>query len=206
MFSRCRQRPTLPEVSYSIANLGMDNACNWHISVKRPSGSLYRNVWVSLLNSWGKATQSLCMRHRISAMASRNLGRYNWSWVALHESTGSSILMCTFVSMLEHAYCTILPHGHLNLKMISQFSTIQSRLARCLSNSQFYIQGRREVLCWSCKFPHLVPGFELSKNKWGLTSAYSLSLSLHTGDSASLTTAGVETDPPGYPRASCLGG
>jgi hypothetical protein len=37
-------------------------------------------------------------------------------------------------------------------------------------------------------------------------SAYSLSLSLHTGDSASLTTAGVETDPLGYPRASCLGG
>jgi hypothetical protein len=38
----------------------------------------------------------------------------------------------------------------------------------------------------------LHPGFELSKNKWGwgLTSAYSLSLSLHTGDSASLTTAG----------------
>jgi hypothetical protein len=39
--------------------------------------------------------------------------------------------------------------------------------------------------------------FELSKNKWGLTisghaaaSAYSLSFSLHTGDSASLTTAG----------------
>jgi hypothetical protein len=43
------------------------------------------------------------------------------------------------------------------------------------------------------------PGFELSKNKWGLTSAYSLSLSLHTGDSASLTTAGVETDPQGIP-------
>jgi hypothetical protein len=41
----------------------------------------------------------------------------------------------------------------------------------------------------------------------GLTSAYSLSVSLHTGNSASLTTAGgVETDPPGYPRASCLGG
>jgi hypothetical protein len=43
-----------------------------------------------------------------------------------------------------------------------------------------------------------MPGFELSKNKWGgLTSAYSLSLPLHTGDSASLTTAGggVETDP-----------
>jgi hypothetical protein len=35
-------------------------------------------------------------------------------------------------------------------------------------------------------------GFELSKNKWGggLTSAFSLSLSLHTSDSASLTTAG----------------
>jgi hypothetical protein len=42
-----------------------------------------------------------------------------------------------------------------------------------------------------------------------LTSAYSLSSSLHTGDSASLTTAGgggVETDPPGYPRASCFVG
>jgi hypothetical protein len=50
----------------------------------------------------------------------------------------------------------------------------------------------------------LTSGFELSKNKGGLTSAYSLSL--HTGDSASLTTAGFETDPPGYPRASCLGG
>jgi hypothetical protein len=48
-------------------------------------------------------------------------------------------------------------------------------------------------------------GFELSKNKWGLTSAYSLSLSLHTGNSALIRTAGVETDPPGYPRASCLG-
>jgi hypothetical protein len=34
-------------------------------------------------------------------------------------------------------------------------------------------------------------GFELS--------AYSLSLSLHTGDSASLTTAGVETDPQDIP-------
>jgi hypothetical protein len=42
----------------------------------------------------------------------------------------------------------------------------------------------------------------------GLTSAYSLSLSLHTGNSASLTTAGglKLTPPPGYPRASCLGG
>jgi hypothetical protein len=30
-------------------------------------------------------------------------------------------------------------------------------------------------------------------------SAYSLSLSLHTGDSASLTTAGIETDPQGIP-------
>jgi hypothetical protein len=29
-------------------------------------------------------------------------------------------------------------------------------------------------------------------------SVYSSSLSLHTGDSASLTTAGVETDPPGH--------
>jgi hypothetical protein len=37
-------------------------------------------------------------------------------------------------------------------------------------------------------------------------STYSLSLSLNTGDSASLTTAGVETDPPGYPRASCVWG
>jgi hypothetical protein len=38
----------------------------------------------------------------------------------------------------------------------------------------------------------------VKKISGGLTSAYSLSLSLslHTGDSASLTTAGVETDPP----------
>jgi hypothetical protein len=61
----------------------------------------------------------------------------------------------------------------------------------------------------SCVEMGLHPVFKLTKNKWGLTisrHAYSLSLSLHTGDSASLTTAGVETDPPGYPRASCLGG
>jgi hypothetical protein len=46
-----------------------------------------------------------------------------------------------------------------------------------------------------------------SKCTGGLTSAYSLSLSLHTGDSASLTTAGgLKLTPPGYPRASCLGG
>jgi hypothetical protein len=50
------------------------------------------------------------------------------------------------------------------------------------------------------------PGFESSKNKWGLTSAYSLSLSLRTGDSASLTTAGLKLTPPEYPGASCLGG
>jgi hypothetical protein len=35
---------------------------------------------------------------------------------------------------------------------------------------------------------------------------YSLSLSLHTGDSASLITAGVETDPPGYPMQGILFG
>jgi hypothetical protein len=51
-----------------------------------------------------------------------------------------------------------------------------------------------------------VQGLNCQKISGGLTSAYSLSLSLHTGDSASLTTAGVETDPPGYPGASCLGG
>jgi hypothetical protein len=39
-------------------------------------------------------------------------------------------------------------------------------------------------------------GLNCQKISGGLTSAYSLSLSLHTGDSASLTTAGVETDPP----------
>jgi hypothetical protein len=100
MFSRCRQRPTLPEISYSIANLGMDNACNWHISVKRPTGSLYRNVWVGLLNSWGKATQSLCMRHRISAMASRNLGRYLYTDVGSH-----------YMKALEAAYWRV----HLSL-------------------------------------------------------------------------------------------
>jgi hypothetical protein len=42
--------------------------------------------------------------------------------------------------------------------------------------------------------------FELSKNKWGFTiSRHAYSLSLHTGDSISLTTAGVETDPQGIP-------
>jgi hypothetical protein len=46
-------------------------------------------------------------------------------------------------------------------------------------------------------------GLNCQKISGGLTSAYSLSLPLHTGDSASSTTAGVETDPP---RASCLGG
>jgi hypothetical protein len=49
---------------------------------------------------------------------------------------------------------------------------------------------------------HFQEGFELSKNKRGLTSAHLLSSLLHTGDSASLTTAGVETDPsdiPGHP-------
>jgi hypothetical protein len=40
----------------------------------------------------------------------------------------------------------------------------------------------------------------MSKNKWGLTFAYSLSLSLHTGDSASLTTAGgLKLTPQGIP-------
>jgi hypothetical protein len=54
------------------------------------------------------------------------------------------------------------------------------------------------VFKWLC----CRPGFELSKGEsggGGLTSAYSLSMSLHTGDSASLTTAGVETDPQGIP-------
>jgi hypothetical protein len=51
-------------------------------------------------------------------------------------------------------------------------------------------------------------GLNCQKISGGLTSAYSLSLSLHTGNSASLTTAGglKLTPPPGYPRASCLGG
>jgi hypothetical protein len=49
-------------------------------------------------------------------------------------------------------------------------------------------------------------GFELSKNKWGLTSAYSLSLSLHTGDIASLTTAGVETMTPRVSQGILFGG
>jgi hypothetical protein len=46
------------------------------------------------------------------------------------------------------------------------------------------------------KFPNyhqFNTGFELSKNKWGLTSAYSLSL--HTGDSVSLATAGLKLTP-----------
>jgi hypothetical protein len=51
------------------------------------------------------------------------------------------------------------------------------------------------------------PGFELSKNKWGLTSAYSVSLSLHTGDSASLTTAGgLKLTPQGIPGHLVWGG
>jgi hypothetical protein len=40
-------------------------------------------------------------------------------------------------------------------------------------------------------------GLNCHKISGGLTSAYSLSLSLHTGNSALLTTAGVETDPQG---------
>jgi hypothetical protein len=46
------------------------------------------------------------------------------------------------------------------------------------------------------------PGFELSKKSGGLTSAYSLSLSLDTGNSASLTTAGgggLKLTPRGIP-------
>jgi hypothetical protein len=43
----------------------------------------------------------------------------------------------------------------------------------------------------------------VKKQVGGLTSAYSLSLSLHTGDSASLTTAGGLKLTP---RVSCLGG
>jgi hypothetical protein len=60
-------------------------------------------------------------------------------------------------------------------------------------------------LCLSIRVT-LEQGLNCQKISGGLTSAYSLSLSLHTGNSASLTTAEVETDPPpGYPRASCLG-
>jgi hypothetical protein len=52
-----------------------------------------------------------------------------------------------------------------------------------------YDKNNRTLSVWSLNVL-LKPGFELSKNKWGLTSAYSSSLSLHTGDSASLTAAG----------------
>jgi hypothetical protein len=52
----------------------------------------------------------------------------------------------------------------------------------------------------------LKSGFELSKNKWGLTSAYSFSLSLHTGDLASLTTAGELKLTPRESRGILFGG
>jgi hypothetical protein len=51
-----------------------------------------------------------------------------------------------------------------------------------------------------------IQGLNCQKLSGGLTSAYSLSLSLHTGDSASLTTAGVETDPQGIPGHLVCGG
>jgi hypothetical protein len=49
-------------------------------------------------------------------------------------------------------------------------------------------------------------GLNCQKISGGLTSAYSLSLSLHTRDSASLTTAGVETDPQGISGHLVWGG
>jgi hypothetical protein len=49
-------------------------------------------------------------------------------------------------------------------------------------------------------------GLNCQKISGGLTSAYSLSLPLHTGDSASLTTAGVETDPPRVSQGIMFGG
>jgi hypothetical protein len=50
--------------------------------------------------------------------------------------------------------------------------------------------------CQRYRLPERIQGLNCQKISGGLTSAYSLSLSLHTGNSASLTTAGVETDPP----------
>jgi hypothetical protein len=51
------------------------------------------------------------------------------------------------------------------------------------------------------------PGFELSKNKWGVDICLFIVIVITHRRFSIINNGGVvETDPPGYPRASCLGG
>ena len=117
----------------------MSGSVSWTAEVKRTS----RYAWVTVFRQWPAEFRSL-----YTDVGSHYMKALEAAYWRVRLS------LCLIMHTVWYSRM-----GILTLKWVSLalYNRVSQGVSRILSS----FQGRREILCWSCKFPHLAPNSRL---------------------------------------------